>query len=136
MHNNNYRKRNSTKGLFAFVFLLIGALVLVGFVTGIFRHIFWPIPLVGTIVGLLLLSAILTSARRRAHYRRVQRQQRIRYNVYQPTENPYWKNQETQVIKEKQPVQRVVSSTHFCDFCGMKISEEMSYCTNCGSKLQ
>ena len=112
--------------------------MLVGFLTGLFRYIFWPFPLVGTIVFILLVSAIVNSARRRAYYRRIQREQRIRYGVYRPTENPFWKNQQ-QVAQERErkeePVIRVHSSAHFCDYCGMKLNDEMSYCTNCGNKL-
>jgi hypothetical protein len=139
MHNQNYKYRSPIGGLFAFAFLFFGVIMLVGFLTGLFRYIFWPFPLVGTIVFILIVSAVVNSARRRAYYRRIQRQQRIRYGVYRPTENPFWKNQQ-QVVQEKEqkqePVIRVHSSAKlFCDYCGMKLKEEMIYCTNCGNKL-
>ncbi len=118
---------------------LLGALLLVGFITGIFRVIFWPFPLVGILIMLLLISSIVNASRRRAHNRRVQRQQNVRYKVYQPTENPFWKNHEAQVVQEQEQeqvtVRRVVHSTQFCDFCGMKVNEKMMYCTNCGNHL-
>ncbi len=139
MHNDNYRYRNPVGSIFAFIFMMIGIVVLVGFVTGVFRHIFWPFPLIGTLIGVFVLVAIISSIRRRAYYREVERQKHIRYGVYQPTENPYWKNLEVQKAQEKEqeqePIERVVSNTLFCDYCGMKLTEEMSYCTNCGNKL-
>lgn len=115
--------------------MLMGILVLVGFLTGFLRYMYWPIPMVGTIFLIIIVSSIIRSSRRRASYRHAQRQQHRRYETYKPTENPFWKNQETQVVQEQEPVQRIVNSKQFCDYCGMKIKEEMSYCTNCGNKL-
>ena len=91
--------------------------------------------MVGTIIGIILIAYIISTFRSRAHYKRIQRQERFKYGVYQPTENPFWKNQETQVVQEQEPAVRIVSTVKFCDYCGMKLEEEMSYCTNCGNKI-
>jgi len=138
MHNQNYRYRSPIGGFFAFMFFFIGLIVFVGFITGIFRYIFWPGPIFGTVILLMIFFGFYNSARRRAYYRRVQRQQRVRYQQYRPTENPFWKNQEKHVVQEREPepVVRIDNSIHFCDYCGMKLNDKMSYCTNCGNKLQ
>ncbi len=136
MHSNNYRHKNPVGGFFIFMLTLLGALILVGFITGFLRHVIWPIPMVGTLLVILFVASIISSSRRRTRHRHAQRQQYRRYETYKPTENPFWKNQENQVVQEQEPVQRVVNSTKFCDYCGMKVKEEMSFCTNCGNRLK
>lgn len=134
-NNNNYRHRNPIGGFIVFILTMLGILVFIGFITGFIRHFMWPIPMIGTILLIILIISIISSLRRRAYYRQTQRQQFRHYEPYRPTENPFWKNQETSVVHEAEPVQKTSGNSKFCDYCGMKVKEEMRYCTNCGTKL-
>ena len=136
MHRNNYRHRNRFGGLAAFLLLIFGIVVFLGFFTGYLRFIYWPFSTIGTILVFLLVAAIVSSARRRARYRRAQHHQNRKYKAYRPTENPFWKNQEKEVVQEQEQFQRTVRAVQFCDYCGMKVNEEMKFCINCGNQLK
>lgn len=135
MQSNNYRHRNRFGGLAAFLLLIFGIMAFLAFYNGYFRFIYWPFSTIGTIIVFLLVATIVSSARRRARYRRAQHYQTRKYKTYRPTENPFWKNLEKEVVQEQRPVQSVVSTAQFCDYCGMKVNEEMRFCINCGNQL-
>ncbi|MFW9852632.1 MAG: hypothetical protein ACFFDS_06800, partial [Candidatus Thorarchaeota archaeon] len=90
MHGNNHRHRNSIGGLVTFLLLLLGAFIFFGMFTDIVSYIFWPFPTVGILIFILIIYSISRS-RRRTRSRVVRHNE---YKQYQPTPNPYWKNQE------------------------------------------
>lgn len=135
MQRSSYRHRNSFGRVAAILLLIFGIIAFLGFYTGYLRFIYWPFSTIGTILVFLLVVTIVSSTRRRARYRRAQHYPNKKYKTYRPTENPFWKNLEMEVVQEQRPVQRVVSTAQFCDYCGMKVNEEMRFCINCGNQL-
>jgi hypothetical protein len=135
MHRNNHRHRNSIGGLVTFLLLLLGVFIFFGMFTDIVSHIFWPFPTVGILIFILIIYSISSSRRRRVRQRPVQYQKYQRHQQYQPTENPYWKNQEKDFIPSQKVEQMVRNEPVFCNYCGVKIEEKANFCVNCGRKL-
>ena len=143
MHRQNNRHRNTVGGVTGFILLILGVVLFLGIYSGFYRFEFFPFPTIGIIIVILFLSGILRSRRRRVRQSSVHQYERRRSyqneyekrEIYKPTENPFWKNQENDRVTTQNFEERVLINTNFCDYCGMKIIQEMKYCTNCGNKL-
>ena len=132
MHTNRHRHRNNVGGFIAFVVIALGVLMFFGLYTGFFHYNFWPLPSLGVIILILFILGVSSSARRRNRQRAINQH---RYQPYRPTRNPYWVNEENEVVKPQKVEEKVVSGISFCDFCGMKVTEKIKFCTNCGNQL-
>ncbi len=135
MHTNRHRHRNNVGSFIAFLLIGLGVLMFFGLYTGFFHYNFWPLPSLGVIIFILFIVGISSSARRRARQRSANQQRYVRYEPYRPTRNPYWVNEESKVVKPQEVEEVIVSGVSFCDFCGMKVTEKMKFCTNCGNHL-
>ena len=135
MQRYRYRYRSNVGGLIAFVMIILGVIFFLAFYTDLFRITFWPLPSIGILIVILIVIGILNSGRRRTRQRTYPQQAYKRYEPYKPTENPFWKKEENVVVETQKFEKRTVNEIFFCDFCGMKVTEEMKFCTNCGNNL-
>ena len=131
MHTHRNRHRNSVGGLVTFLLLLLGVFIFFGMFTDVVSYIFWPFPTVGILIFILIIYSISRS-RRRTRQRVVKHTE---YKQYQPTPNPYWKNQEKDFVSTPKYEQKVSSELMFCNYCGIKLEEKANFCVNCGRKL-
>jgi len=135
MHKSRHRHRNNVGGSIGFAVLVLGILMFYGLYSGFFRYNFWPLPSLGVVIVILFIIGVSSSARRRARQRTAHQQGYKRYEPYKPTRNPYWINEENESIEPQKPEEKTVSGVFFCDYCGMKITGKMKFCSNCGNNL-
>ncbi|MHA2357961.1 MAG: zinc ribbon domain-containing protein [Candidatus Heimdallarchaeaceae archaeon] len=135
MHKHNRTHRNTVGGVASFILLVIGILLFFGLYNGFHNVWYFPFPTVAIIIVILLLSGVLRSNRRRVRHRPSYQNEYEKREIYKPTPNLYLKELENDKVTTQEVEERVVSDTNFCDYCGMKLNQEMKYCTNCGNRL-
>ncbi len=123
------------KGVTAFLILLAGVGFFLAFNNGLFDASFpWILVAIAGGVIVLILSGIMLLPRAR-----VQKPTRAYLNIEENYKN--FKDldigrQNKDFVPSKKYEQNRINETKFCDYCGMVLEEDVSFCINCGNKIE
>lgn len=124
------------KGVFAFLVLILGVGFFIAFNNGLFDESFpWIIVALAGGLIVLVLSGIMLLPR--ARVQRPTRPYPIRIEEnYKDFEKINRRYQSRDFVPSKKYNQNRIDEAKFCDYCGMILDEDVSYCTNCGNKIE
>ena len=132
---SNYRNVNIIKGVFAVLILLLGVGFFLAFNSGLFGESFpWVLVAIAGGLIVLILSGIMLLPRAR-----VQKPTRAYLNIEENYKN--FKDldkgrQNRDFVPSKKYNQNRIDKAKFCDYCGIILEEDVSFCTNCGNKIE
>ena len=136
MQRNSYRYRDNSMKVSSLMILLLGAFIAFGLLTNIVTEIFWPFPTVGIIITILIIYLFSRSRSKRRKQEIIPKESLQKDPINQYKEISLWKNQEKDFIPSRKYKQKIINESRFCDYCGIILENNISYCTNCGNKLK